>query len=237
MKRLLLATAVLGLSGAFGSANAVPIGAAGSGAQTTDLGIWSNNTNGTATDPLNQALPSARVGLVSTGTHDPASGPINFNLSGTSPSTIGAFLASSPGFAAPGCTGGCLTTNLSGNLGQFNHASLFEFSFTVTDAGTLSVTHDDGVSLFADGGGGNNPTGSDLFPMGASAPTFVGPANTVHLAPGSYDLFYTSANGLPEVLQTDFVSDIHTPEPGSLVILGSALVGLGWLARRRRRAA
>jgi len=168
MKRLILASALLGLTGAVGSANAAPLTA-------TDLGVWTGDTNGTSADTGNQALPSARgaLTLVSTGAAGAASGVINFNLAGASPSTIGAFLATSPSGTAgfPNCTGTCLTSNLSGDLGAFNHASLFEFSFTAPSNGTLIVTHDDGVSLFTDGGGGNNPTGADLFGGTQSVPT------------------------------------------------------------------
>jgi hypothetical protein len=234
MKRLLLAVTALGLAGTIGTANAGP--AVSVPLIASDLGIWSGPSNGIETDITNQALPGARgpLPLVSAGTHDAASGPIDFNYQAANNGgslnngTIGGFLGTaSAAFSAPGCGAACLSANISGLQGSFNRASLFEFSFTAPSNGTLVVTHDDGVSLFTDGGGGNNPTGSDLFLLADSAPTTSMMTETVNLTGGQlYDLFYTAANGLPEVLHTDFV-----PAPlighGLLVLLavGGVLFG------------
>jgi hypothetical protein len=153
MKRLILASAVLGLglAGTIGTANASVLSA-------TALGIWTHDVaSDLSTDPLNQALPGARVGLVTVPSGAEAgSGPINFSLSGASPNTVTNFLATGPfaftsATSCPAAT--CLGANLSGNLGAFNHATLFEFQFTAPSAGSLVVTHDDGVSLFKDLGG------------------------------------------------------------------------------------
>ena len=73
--------------------------------------IWSSNTTG-AGGPLNNAVPTSRVGLVSATGADAAAGAINFNLTGASPNTIGAFLdADTPAYVDPGCAGACPGTN------------------------------------------------------------------------------------------------------------------------------
>jgi hypothetical protein len=226
IKRLLVAS--LALAGTMSMAHADIL-------TVTALGVWGGDTPGaTATSANQQALPGTRglLPLLSTSGASAASGSINLNAP---LNIIGSFLGSgSPTpVSSGGCTGTCLTSILS--TGGFAHATLFEFEFTIATAGTLSVAHDDGVSLFADGGGGNNPVGSDLFPVAASAPTSAATAGPVSLAPGTYDLFYESGNGLPEILQTTFTPSA-VPEPASVALLGSVMVGLAWLGRRRRNA-
>jgi hypothetical protein len=252
MKHLLLAATALGLAGTIGTANAAPVSVP---LIASDLGIWNaltpspnNNINGAP----QQALPGTRdlLTLITPTANGAAAGPIDFNYQAVNNGgsldngTVGGFLAANPtGPFTSTCTGSCLTTNISGVQGSFTQASLFEFSFTAPSNGTLVVTHDDGVSLFKDLGGGNNPDlgagctyngtagnatcPTDIFNVADSGPTTSMMTETVNLTGGQlYDLFFTAANGLPEVLHTDFV-----PAPlighGLLVLLavGGVLFG------------
>jgi len=221
MKGLLLGVAALALAGTIGSANAAPL-------MATDLGIWhgTNPVPGDSTNLSQQALPGARtapgMSLLSTTVAGAAAGPIF--LDGPVSNTVGGFLASGP-IVTANCSVSCLGTILS--TASFVTSTLFEFSFTLSTSGTLTVMHDDGISLFADLGGGNNPGATNLIP-GASAPTNTHTDSSGLLAAGNYDLFYTSANGLPEVLHTNFTA---VPAPvighGLLVLLavGGVLFG------------
>lgn len=221
MKHFLVAAATLGLIGAVHTASADPL-------QATNLTIWSTAipmANQVKTDPTQQALPTA-VGALNTAAGGNAqiatgvaSGPINFNdgPTGTGTNTIKGFLDSDNpnSFMFANCGMTCQNTTLSLGEGTssstpaFSYTSLFEVVFSIATSGTLTITHDDGVSVYSS---------DDMTEiLNAAAPTSEETSVTALMGPGTYHLWYTAANGLPEVLETNF-------EPVPAPLLGHGLV-------------
>jgi hypothetical protein len=245
MKRLLLTAAALGLAGSISTANAAPVGPPDN---SITVDMWNlANTVGTPTgnhnesgDDVQQALPTARGAIVAAGgTHFGAvsyTQPINYNLTnpaGDVASSINQFFAADvggSGLPPASCTAAC--TTLTGSAPLFASVTLFEVTFS-TPGESFTVQHDDGVSLF---NALDTTFASNLLP-GVSGPVSSELSGPVNLAGGTYNLFYTSANGTPEVLQTGTVVPAPLIGHGLLVLLavGGVLFGGKFLESLKTR--
>lgn len=103
-----------------------------------------------------------------------------------------------------------------------------QFKGTVNlTAGTVySITHDDGIFLYLNGSNtcticAGDPTAPkvDMFTVGTTGAY-------------TFDLLYAEVNGAPATLNFP-ASTNPVPEPGTLMLFGTGLIGLGGMIRRK----
>lgn len=178
--------------------------------------VWEGATS--YPNSLSTTAPSGTP--TATFTVDATSGNvISFVGTGGSSYTLGGFLTS----------GGDSVNFLTGasHAGDSINNDVFEFTGYVDLApGTYTITHDDGMYLWVNG----------VLEINSGAPTAaLGSQFTITTDTGfvPFELLYAEVNGSPATLSGNIGHVAPTPEPSSIILLGSGLLAAAGVVRRR----
>lgn len=170
--------------------------------------------------------------VVSTFTFNPPTDNISLSQAGGGTPTAGALLATGAiPCAGAGCTTNPDSSGTANEVSTTNRSTWFLFEYTLGQNvnQSLTITHDDGIELLVNG--------VLETPVAAEGPTSSTPTTFTFsgLAGQRVDLLYDECCGLPAVLTANLPGETPAvPEPASMVLLGSMLIGSTLVWRRRR---
>ncbi len=99
-------------------------------------------------------------------------------------------------------------------------------NFTLSNGAMFQVGHDDGASFYIGSTNFFSQPGPTSYVL--STFTYTGPTTT-----GTLNIVYGECCGTPGIFATNLPTGGNTPEPGTLIMFGSGVIGLAGLLRRK----